>query len=245
MLALSLVIVAAGLAGFSRGFAAFGAAMIYVPLVTLAYDAKTAVVTIFLVDIVPSLPLIWKAAPQCDKRTILWMTVGAIALTPIGVALLLVADQMQTQLLMGLMLMAAASYMLFKRNFRMSPAPIVSVGAGAISGFSGGICGIFGPPAMIYLVGRSVDARRSRADSVVYLTGQSVLLGITYLIYGMYTRWYLDLALMLMPIYGLCMWWGSRKFSRTSEASYRRAILGLLWAISALLIMRSIFALSS
>ena len=243
MFALGLAIVAAGLAGFSRGFAAFGAAMIFIPLVTLAYDAKTAVVTIFLVDIVPSLPLIWKAAPRCDKRAVLWMAVGAVALTPVGVTLLLVADQMQTQLAMGLILMAAASYMLFNRNFRMSAAPIASVGAGAISGFAGGLCGIFGPPAMIYLLGRSADARRARADTIVYLTGQSIILGITYLIYGLYTRWYLELSLMLMPVYGLCMWYGANKFSRTSEASYRRAILGLLWAIAALLVIRPVFGL--
>src|SRR4030095_382451 len=95
MLALSVAALAAGRAGFSRGFAAFGAAMIYIPLVTLAYDAKTAVVTIFLVDIAPALPLIWNAAPQCDRQTISWMAAGAVALSPIGVALLLVADPMQ------------------------------------------------------------------------------------------------------------------------------------------------------
>jgi hypothetical protein len=43
--------------------------MIYIPLFTLAYDAKMAVVTIFLVDTVPSLSLIWNAAPRCDKGT--------------------------------------------------------------------------------------------------------------------------------------------------------------------------------
>jgi len=244
LLPLSLAIVAAGLAGFSRGFAAFGAAMIYIPLVTLAYDAKTAVVTIFLVDIVPSLPLIWKAAPRCDKGTISWMAVGAVALSPVGVALLLVADPMQTQLIMGFILMAAASYMLLKRSFRISAAPIMSIAAGAMSGLAGGLCGIFGPPAMIYLLGRSVDARSSRADTIVYLTGQSIILGITYLFYGMYTRWYLELSLLLMPVYGLCLWYGANRFSRTSEAAYRRAILALLWAVSALLVVRSLVALS-
>jgi uncharacterized membrane protein YfcA len=151
---------------------------------------------------------------------------------------------MQTQLVMGLILIAAASYLLFKPNFRMNAAPIMSIGAGAISGLAGGICGIFGPPAMIYLLGRSADARSSRADTIVYLTGQSIILGITYLIYGMYTRWYLELSLMLMPVYGLCLWYGANRFSHTSEASYRRAILGLLWVISAFLVLRSIFALS-
>jgi hypothetical protein len=97
---------------------------------------------------------------------------------------------------------------------------------------------------MIYLLGRSADARRSRADTIVFLTGESIVLGITYAVYGMYTRWDVELAALLMPAYGLCMWFGARRFSHTSEASYRTAILALLWMISALLLVKSAFALS-
>ena len=244
MLALSVTIAAAALAGFSRGYAAFGAAMIYVPPVALAYDARTAVVTLFLVDLVPSVPLIWRAAPQCDKSTILWMSVGALALTPVGVALLLVADATQIELVMGVILMAAASYMLRQRSFRMSGAPLMSVGAGAVSGLAGGLCGIFGPPALIYLLGRSADARRSRADTMVYLTGQSLILGLTYLIYGMYTLWSLELSLLLLPVYGFFAWVGANCFSHTSEAAYRRAILALLLAVSAFLVAKAALALA-
>lgn len=242
---LSLAMIASALAGFSRGFAAFGAAMIYIPLVTLAYDARTAVVTIFLVDLVPSLPLIWKAAPQCDRQTIFWMAIGAMTLSPIGVALLLVASQTQTQFIMGSVLMAAATYMLINRNFRMSASPLLSICAGAVSGLSGGISGIFGPPAMIYLVGRSNDARSSRDDTIVYLTGESVILGISYYIYDIYESSYFKLAIILIPIYGLSIWCGTKCFARTSEASYRRAILALLWGISAFLLGRSVLAFSA
>jgi len=243
MPALCLAVAAAALAGFSRGYAAIGAAMIYIPLVTLAYDAKTAVVTIFLVDLIPALPLIWKAAPRSDKRVLSWMAVGAVALTPIGVALLLIADATQMELVIGLMLIAAASCMPLNRNVRLSAAPLMSIGAGAVSGLAGGVCGIFGPPAMIYLLGRSTDSRDARADTNVFLTGQGIILGITYLTYGMYTRWDLELSLLLMLVYGLAMWYGATIFSRTSESTYRRAILALAWAMAAFFIARSAMAL--
>ena len=240
MSALGLAFVAAALAGFSRGFAAFGAAMIYIPLVTLAYDAKTAVVTLLLVDLPTSLPLIWKAAPRSDRHALGWMALGAIGLTPIGVTLLVVADQKQIQLAMGAILMAAAFWLLLNRRFRLSQTPAMSIVAGAISGLAGGLCGIFGPPAMIYLIGRSADSRSSRADMMVFLTGESIVLGITYLAYGMYSRALLELSAMLMPVYGLCIWLGARSFYRTGEAAYRRAVLGMLIAISALLILKSL-----
>jgi uncharacterized protein len=243
MFALIAAMAAAGVAGFSRGFAAFGAAMIYVPFVTLAYNAKTAVVTLFLVDILPSLPLIWKAAPQCDRSTLSWMALGAIVCTPIGVALLRVVNSLHIQLVMESILLAAASSTLGKQGLRLSATPLNSLAAGAVSGLSGGLCGIFGPPAMIYLLGRSGKAGNSRADAIIYLAGESIILGMTYLYYDMYTPWYLQLSVMLMPVYGFGMWYGASRFSGMSEASYRRITLGLLWAVAALLVVRPLLAL--
>lgn len=243
MEALVCALLAAALAGFSRGFAAFGTAMVYVPLVTLAYDAQTAVVTLFLVDLVPSLPLVWRAASKCDRETVLWMALGAIALSPVGVAVLLVVDQTRAQLILGAILLAATSYMLFGKGFNIGGGPIRSVGAGAVSGFAGGLCGMFGPPAMIYLLGRSRDARGARADAVVFITGESLILGATYIFYGMITLPRLELSLLLVPAYAASLWFGSRQFSHVGEASYRRVILGLLLAISTLIVGRSTLAL--
>src|SRR5262249_8969189 len=98
---LLLAFIAAAIAGFSRGYAAFGTAMIYVPLITLAYDARTAVVTLFLIDLLPSIPLLWRAAPFCDRPAMLWMGMGALAASPFGVAILLVAEPLQSQLILG------------------------------------------------------------------------------------------------------------------------------------------------
>ncbi len=239
---LIFALMAAAVAGFSRGFAAFGTAMIYVPLVTLAYDAQTAVVTLFLIDLLPSLPLVWKAIPQCDRRTIVWMAIGAVALTPLGVMVLLVVDQSLAQLIVGVFLLLASLHMLFSKAFRLGSGPARSVGAGAVSGFVGGVCGIFGPPAMIYLLGRNMDARTTRADAIVFLTGESLILGATYIGYGMVTAPRLHLALLLVPIYAICIWLGAKGFAHTSEASYRRIVLWLLLVVSVLIAAKAVFS---
>ncbi len=240
---LALAVLAAALAGFSRGFAAFGTAMIYVPLVALAYDTQTAVVTLFLIDLLPALPLIVKAAPHCDWRTMIWMATGAIASSPAGVAILRVVDPRQAQLALSCILIVAASWMLARQVLSFATRPRNGIIAGAVSGFAGGLCGIFGPPAMIYLLGRSASARQTRADTIIFLSGESLVLGLTYLFYGMYNRRSLELAGMLTPIYALCLWFGARHFSRTHESAYRRVVLWLLWGISAVLMMRGLLAL--
>ena len=239
MLALSLALTASAVAGFSRGYASFGTAMIYVPLVTLAYDAKTAVVTLFLIDLIPALPLVWRAVPQCDKAVMGWMTLGACAASPLGVAVLLIADPAQAQLLLGVILLGAVSIMAFRPKLRIATTPANGLGAGAVSGFAGGVCGIYGPPALVYLLGRGTDALRTRANTIVFLTGESLVLGLNYLGFGLYTGAVLKLAFLLLPVYALTTWIGARCFSRTGEATYRRALLGLLWAVSGLLVVQA------
>jgi uncharacterized membrane protein YfcA len=80
------------------------------------------------------------------------MAIGAIALTPLGVIVLLVVDQSLAQLIVGLFLLLATSNMLFSRAFHLGVGPTRSTATGAVSRFAGGVCGIFGPPAMIYLL---------------------------------------------------------------------------------------------
>jgi uncharacterized protein len=235
MLALSFAALAAAFAGFSRGFAAFGTAMIYVPIVALAYDAQTAVVTLFLIDLLPSIPLVWNAIPQCDRRTILWMALGAAILSPLGVVTLLVVDQTVAQAIVGAFLLITTSYLLFGGGVKLGSGSGRSIVAGAASGFAGGACGIFGPPAMVYLLGRNVDARTIRADAIVFLTGESLILGATYAAYGMVTLPRLRLSVALVPVYAACIWLGARGFSHTSEVLYRRIVLGLLFALSLLI----------
>jgi uncharacterized protein len=240
---LSLALLAAALAGFSRGYAAFGTAMIYVPLITLAYDARTAVVTLFLIDLLPSMPLLWRAAPQCERTAMGWMGLGAVAASPFGVAILLVAKPMQSQLVLGIVMLAAVSVMILRPGLHFRTTPRNGILAGAASGFAGGICGIYGPPAMLYLLGRRAEARQTRADTIVFLTLESLVLGATYLVYGIYTRSDFKLTLLLLPVYALTTWIGARAFSQTGEETYRRVILALLWLVSALLAGRAALSL--
>jgi uncharacterized protein len=150
---------------------------------------------------------------------------------------------MASQLVLGIVLFAAASLMILRPGLHFHATRLNGILAGAASGFAGGICGIYGPPAMIYLLGRKAEAHRIRADAIVFLTVESLVLGATYLGYGIYTRWDLELSLLLLPAYGLATWCGARMFSHTGETVYRCLMLFVLWSISVLLVGRAAFEL--
>ena len=230
---------AASLAGFSRGFAAFGTAMIYIPLMTVAFDARTAVVTLFLIDLVPSVPLVVRAWKAGNRLTLGWMGLGAAALSPVGVAILRFSNREVLELLLGAILLGATSALLFGRGLRFGSGRRVALAAGGASGLAGGICGIFGPAAMIYLLGRAGDARETRANAILFLTGESILLGVTYFVYGMIRPSDFRLSLLLLPLYAGFTWLGARGFSHAAEGSYRKALLVLLWVLAIIMTMNA------
>lgn len=230
---------AAGVAGFSRGFAAFGTALIYVPLMSIAFNLETAVVTLFLIDLIPSAPLVWHAVKRCERGVVVPMAAGAAALSPAGLALLVILAPEKLEFIMGLVLLAGTSALLTGSLLRFSGRPWQSLTAGAIAGLAGGMSGIFGPPAMLYLLGRETEPVTTRANAIVFLTGESLLLGIGYAVTGLITLPRLWLAVVLTPVYGAALWLGTHSFSRSNEDVYRRLVLGLLWLLAAAMAARS------
>ena len=105
-----------------------------------------------------------------------------------------------------LLLLLIVSHMLLQQQFRVASSPRNSLLAGSAAGFAGGLCGMLGPPAVAYLLGRHNGADKTRSDIIVFVTGASLMLGVTYLIYGMYSASHLKLSALLMPIGILLVW---------------------------------------
>ena len=64
------------LSGLVRGFAGFGSALIYMPLVAAIYDPRIAAITLLLIDFCGSTPFTIPEFKRCD-----WNEVIPIAIT--------------------------------------------------------------------------------------------------------------------------------------------------------------------
>ena len=67
-------------AGLVRGFAGFGSALVYMPLIAAVYGPRVAAPTLLLIDTICSLPFALQAAPQCNPREVAPVAIaGAVA----------------------------------------------------------------------------------------------------------------------------------------------------------------------
>ena len=244
-LPIALSIFAASLAGFSRGFCGFGAAMIYIPLVAIAYDPVVAVVTLFLVDILPSLPIIYKSFRRFDYSLVAPMSLGAAVLSPVGILVLLAADKEIMELVIGIFVFALTARLLVNYQPLFAASKKNSVIFGGIAGVFGGAVGLYGLPAVLYLLGASSDAKQSRKNIFVFLTIESVFLGAYYLFYDMYTVRQFHITAYLLPFYAFTIWLGARQFVTIDKNRYQKILMYMLIVISLVLVVSALYRLLS
>jgi uncharacterized protein len=80
------------LAGAVRGFAGFGSALIYIPLVAAVYSPPVATVALLLIDTVGAAPFTVRSLAHCSWREILPIYIAAAIAVPLGTMALLVLD---------------------------------------------------------------------------------------------------------------------------------------------------------
>ncbi len=222
--------------GLARGFSGFGAALICVPLMAVAIGPRQAVPLMLLLEALAIATLTAPAWRIADRREVGFLAVGAALGTPLGAAVLLVADQRLLRwfvslLILGLLLLLASGW-----RFRGRPRPGLAVGVGIMGGVLGGVAMASGPPVLAYLLGRDAPARELRAAFALYLAAGGILAGMSFAISGLLVPALLPGFLLAAPLYALGIWGGARLFGLASEAAFRRACYAMI-AAAALLSM--------
>jgi len=231
---LAATLATALVAGLARGFSGFGAALIFIPLVSAALGPRVAAPLLMLVDNAAALPLIPAAWRTADRREVASLLAGALAGTPAGAWLLLHLDPQALR--WGMCALALAMLALLASGWRYHgrPALPLSLGVGAASGLLSGAAQMGGPPVVAYWLGGAIPAARVRANIVLFFAASGVISAATYLLGGLLTEEVLALAALAAVPYGLGLWAGARLFGRASEATFRRACFVLI-ALAALL----------
>ncbi|MCR0984664.1 sulfite exporter TauE/SafE family protein [Roseomonas populi] len=231
---LAATVAIAALAGLARGFSGFGAALIFIPLASVALGPRVAVPLLLMVDNVTASPLIPAAWRGAERREVASLLVGALIGTPAGTWLLLHLDPIALR--WGMCGLALVMLALLASGWRYHgrPALPLSIGVGAASGILSGAAQMGGPPVVAYWLGGAIPAARVRANIVLFFAASGLISAAIYLAGGLLTTEVLLLSAIVAPGYAAGLWCGARLFGRASERAFRRACFALI-ALAAVL----------
>jgi uncharacterized membrane protein YfcA len=211
----------AALAGAARGFAGFGSALIYVPLISAVYEPKIAAVSLLLIDSASGVPYGVRAFPQCHWSDVGPLAAAALLMLPLGTFLLLVIDPAALRWFIGAFVLFALPLLAGGWRYHGKPKLPITLAVGAISGLTSGAVQIGGPPVILYWLGGALKAATVRANMFVFFGALGVAGCVSYFVEGLFSKEALALALLLSVPYTLPFLLGAIYFHRAPEKTYR------------------------
>ncbi|MCR9222362.1 MAG: sulfite exporter TauE/SafE family protein [Alphaproteobacteria bacterium] len=217
-------------AGFVKGMAGFGSALVMMPVLSALVGPPAAVAILQLVDG----PLAWAMVPgalrKCQLKPVLLLAGGAALGMPLGILVLKAADPEILRFAIAGVVLVMAALLASGWRYRGRPTARLSAGTGLLAGVMGGSTGIGGPPVVLFWLGSQADGASVRANLAVYFATGTII-GLTTLIAaGLVTRTVLLQAATLAPLFALGMAMGAGVFAHLSDGGFRRAALALVAA---------------
>ncbi|MBL8905526.1 MAG: sulfite exporter TauE/SafE family protein [Rhizobiales bacterium] len=225
---LALLAATAFLAGLSRGFSGFGAALIFVPLASSLIGPKLATPILAVIDLIFAAHLIPRAWTIGDRREVAVMFLGALFGIPAGTMILRNFDPLTLRWMIAGM--ATAMFLLILSGWRYhgKPHPSATVAVGAVSGLFGGIAQIGGPPVVSYWLGTGREPARLRANIILFFAASGLFSFISYWWGGLLSEAVVKLSIVAGPGYGIGTYLGTHIFGLASPSTFRVASLVLI-----------------
>ena len=227
--ALAAAIVITCGAALCQSLTGFGFALVMVPLLSLAWDVKSAVVTSTLLGTVALLPLLVGVRRHVRLAAVAALSVGSLAGIPAGLLLLDWIDPDALKILVGLTVIAASVLVYRMREVKTTRAGVVpAVAAGVVSGVLRASTSMGGPPAVLYLLGAERDVEAFRGTILAFFLPMSLVTIVGLAAVGRVTPDVLRTSAIALPAMVIGMFAGVWLRSRVQGELFRLLVLLLL-----------------
>lgn len=186
---LFLIILISFIASLFRSTLGFGESLIGVPLFLFILPPEIAVPLSILISIVIALVVVVQDHSKIHFKSAKWLIAYAVLGIPIGILVLLYADETLVKISLGLLIVFYSLFSLFaKRSLHLQEDHKVWLFAcGFLSGIFGGAYGLNGPPLVIYGSLRKWTAKHFRATLQAYFLPVGVITTLGYYYKGLIT----------------------------------------------------------
>ncbi|MEZ5870870.1 MAG: sulfite exporter TauE/SafE family protein [Nitratireductor sp.] len=219
-------------AGFARGYGGFGFSAIAVAGAGFFLPLTVVVPLAILLEVAASVQMAPSVFRHVDWNRMSGLTAGAILGNPLGIAALQYASSQSVSLFVyGFILLAALILLPGKtRSFAIGNIGwfMTGLAAGAINGASA-LSGLF---IVIVMTLSATDPSRMRATLIAYFFVSDLYAAIVMAWRGVIGFDILLLALVMLPVMGVSIMLGSRRFAGATDAEFRRAVLILLFTLA-------------
>lgn len=216
-------------AALCQSLTGFGFALVMVPLLSLAWDVKSAVVTSTVLGTFALLPLLFEARRHVRLRTAAALVAGSLAGVPAGILLLDWIDPEALKILVGVTVIAASVLVYRVREVRATRAGVIpAVAAGAVSGVLRASTSMGGPPAVLYLLGAERDVEAFRGTILAFFLPMSLVTIVGLAAVGRVTPDVVRTSVIALPAMAIGMFAGVWLRSRVQGELFRVLVLLLL-----------------
>jgi uncharacterized membrane protein YfcA len=221
---------ATAVAGLMRGYAGFGTAVLLAPVYSVLWGPRAGVPVMLMLELIVSLQLLPRALPEADRRVILPIGGAAALATPLGAVVLLAADPEVLKRAIGMLVLGFGLLLMSGWRYHGSRPMPLNLAVGAVSGLMKGATGMGGPPVILYLLAGKEEAKRHRANLILFFALIAAVSVIVPLWAGLIDATTLARLVVMLPVLILCVRVGARLFGVVPERFYKGFALAVLVA---------------
>jgi len=231
LLAAALATVVAGL---MRGYSGFGTAVILAPVYSLLWGPRAGVPVMLLMELVVSVQLLPSALKEADRRVVLPLGGAAAVATPLGAWILFTVDGEALRRFIGGFVLVFGLLLMSGWRYHGSRPLGLNIAIGTLAGLLKGSTGMSGPPVILYLLAGLEEAKRHRANLIMFFATIAIVSVIAPVLGGLVDMTALVRLAVMLPLMAVSVPMGARLFHVIPVRLYRPFAMGVLLAAGAL-----------
>ncbi len=210
-----------GAAGFIRGFAGFGTAMVFVPVASQYLPMADIILLISLSGLGSMAAMVPAAIRQADRGEVAVLAVAAALTIPIGIWIMGQVDVLVLRWIAVVIIGATLAAIMSGWRFVGQLGWVGRIAIGSVAGLVGGLTGLTGPVVIVFYLANARDVTKVRANTIPFLAAIDVVILVNLFVATSISRQTLWLSLALGLPYLATTLIGKAAFNPRFEKLYR------------------------
>lgn len=233
-----LVVFAAALV---RGYSGFGFSSVLMAGLILQMPAAEIVPLSIALEVIASVGQARGIYTSINWRLLTALLVTGMIGTPIGVYLLGILPEAPIRVAVQIFILLTSVFLIFSKE-RQNPTPLILFAVvGFVAGVVNGATALSGLVLALFFTLSGVKAAVMRATMIAYFLATDLWTGGLLVATGLFDIQTIIRVIAALPLLGLGVWIGSKRFLATNPESFRLYVLWLLSGLSSIGLLGIVF----